>query len=456
MWLGLLFSMMCLATQFQQSSNEPSTNSIPVCFSQNSQDSVQLYREKTVQCLVLGNYIKSAPYTIPTLILYFTSEQFRFRDTQLGTWVLLAMIIRIALRLGFHRDPSHSPNISPFDGEMQRRVWITIVQLDLATSAQAGLPRMLREELYDTAEPRNLRDADFGEDTVTLPPPRPEADFTQMSYWNAKTRILFAAGKIMDINSSMRSYPYAETMRLDRLLHEAYLTIPPTLRPRPISESIIDPPDILLGRIFLDQLFHKATCVLHRKYLALASYDEQYIYSRQCCITSSLKILQHQSFLDHETQAGGRLHQDRWKLSSLMNYDFLLAATILCVILDNDLKMPTQIHGLSRQEGQSRVDIIRSLSEAYRIFTQASKSSREAHKASRALQIVLQKINQVTMTQSFDTMATSPETSYSNSQPEFLSSGRVLIPPSVPTSCVDRTYHLRTHVSMELDDGYAK
>lgn len=78
------------------------------------------YREKIVQCLVLGRYTKSVPYTIETL-LYFTVEHFQCEDTQVGNWTLLGMIVCLAMRMGYHRDAAHSPQISPYHGEMRRR-----------------------------------------------------------------------------------------------------------------------------------------------------------------------------------------------------------------------------------------------------------------------------------------------------------------------------------------------
>jgi hypothetical protein len=62
MWLGLLFTMMCLATQFQQILGTEATG-IHESFSspQDHQNLVQFYREKIVQCLILGKYTKAAP-----------------------------------------------------------------------------------------------------------------------------------------------------------------------------------------------------------------------------------------------------------------------------------------------------------------------------------------------------------------------------------------------------------
>ncbi|KAJ6036784.1 fungal specific transcription factor domain protein [Penicillium herquei] len=92
--------------------------------------------------------------------------------------------------MGYHRDAKHFSSISPFDGEMRRRVWAMIVQLDSSVSTQLGLPRLVKESDTNTAEPRNLVDSDFDEDISILPPSRPEIEVTPTLYVLTKLRLL--------------------------------------------------------------------------------------------------------------------------------------------------------------------------------------------------------------------------------------------------------------------------
>ena len=180
---------MGLATQFQQSTDDE-TGSINQSFQsgKSPQDLVRIYREKVVQCLVLGKYTKSVPYTIETLLLYFMIGHFQCEDTQIGNWILLGIIVRIAMRMRYHRDASHYPRISPFQGEMRRSSWAMIVQLDLITS-QIGLPRMMKDWQSDTAEPRSLLDDDFDEDVTEPPASRPDTDLTTLVYFVTKKKV---------------------------------------------------------------------------------------------------------------------------------------------------------------------------------------------------------------------------------------------------------------------------
>lgn len=135
------------------------------------------------------------------------------------------------------------------------------------------------------------------------------------------------------------------------------------------------------------------------------SVQSKYIYSRQSCRDAALQILQHQSTLHQETQPGGQLFRDRWKVSSLVNHDFLLAATILCLDLDRDIaaRSSSQINGRAVDKGRGD-GVIHALCESYKIWLRSSKSSREAQKAAEALQIVLEKVKMASMTAMADGM----------------------------------------------------
>ncbi|KAL8722749.1 MAG: hypothetical protein Q9225_000810 [Loekoesia sp. 1 TL-2023] len=393
MGVGLLFAIMCLAMQFQSHRVDECHVMGPHPQSgQDNQHLVRLYQEKTAQCLVLGKYTKCVPYTIQTLILYFTTEHFQSEDTQLGNWILLGVIVRIAMRMGYHCDAGHSSQITPFQGEMRRRAWAILVQLDLVTSSQIGLPRMIKEAESDTAEPRNLFDKDFDDDTVVLPISRPETDLTPMLYVIVKNRIMSVLGRISDLNISTRPTSYAEVIELDTVIHKVRNAVPPSLQTQPTTKSLLDNPEVVMQRAYIALLLFKVQCILHHQYLVPAHSDSQYNYSRQSCIDAALQMLQLQSTLNQETQPGGRLYQYKWRVSSLVNHDFFLAATVLCLELDRDILVgsPHQSND-SATEVARRTTIMQALHESYRIWLQSSRSSWEAQKAAQALEIMLGK-----------------------------------------------------------------
>ncbi|KAJ9621983.1 hypothetical protein H2203_006864 [Taxawa tesnikishii (nom. ined.)] len=372
-WLGMLFAIMCTGAWYQQIvSPEIDPQAAVVAWR-----AIQTYKEKVSQCLVLGKYTKCAPYTIETLMLYSQLEAYQSQDTMVGTWVLYGIIVRLALRMGYHRDPSHSSRITPFQAEMRRRTWMQVFLFDVMAGAQIGLPRMIREWQADTAEPRNLRDEDFGEDTVRLPPSRPDTEHTNVQFFLAKYRLISIFGMINDLTTSTRASSYAEVMKLDKMLHDYLQAMPLPLRMRTMTESIMDNHNIIVRRIFMLLSFCRAQIVLHRKHLLLARTDGRYTYSSTTCIDAALRILELQCTLDQETQ-------------------FALAVTILCLQLSYELDEELS-RGTDRLEPDSsrQKRIIEILIKTYPIWLQLSKSSKEAHKLTEALKVVLGKAREM-------------------------------------------------------------
>ncbi|KFZ18639.1 hypothetical protein V502_04012 [Pseudogymnoascus sp. VKM F-4520 (FW-2644)] len=369
MWLGLLFTMMCLSAQLQQFSIDPHQMHNLSSVDPDPRILVDLFRDRIVQCLILGKYTKGGPYVLETLLLYFTIEHFLSKDAEIGLWILLGIIINLAMRMGYHRDPRYFSGISPAGWPM-------------------GLPRNIKEWQTDTSEPRNLFDADFDEHTKELPTSRPETEITPMLHILARNRIASVARVILDFTTDTRPYSYADVMRVEKRLDDAHFTIPSSLRWQPMSASITDTPQIIMQRISLEISFHKWRIALHRKYLFPSRQHLQNAHSRHVCMEAALNILELQDILDQETQPAGQLYEIRWKLSSLVTHDFLLATSILCFCLQSR-------YGIS--EGATEVKDINkiklALKRSHDIWLQPSLTSKESQKAVEALTMVLKKLD---------------------------------------------------------------
>lgn len=348
---------------------------------------VRSFREKAVQCLVLGGYTKAGPFVLETLILYLTVEHYLCEDAEFGVYLLLGVIVHLAMRMGYHRDPKHFSGIRPFDGEMRRRVWATIYHVDLGISAQMGLPRMVKERQVDTEPPRNLLDSDLDEAAPHLPPSRPDTEVTPMLYVLAKNRVASIAGAICDLITDIPPCTYDEVMRVDQKLHQTRLSLPPSLVWRPLAQSITCSSQVILQRLWLEINLLGLQITLHKRYcLGPDRQGEPHPYSRNACLTAAAKMLDFQSLVDDETQPDGQLHHVRWRVSSLINHQFLLATSVLCSLIRDGHGTPDETLNAAAGGGTIRQLLEKSLD----VWQRSSASSREAKKAAKALRVVLQ------------------------------------------------------------------
>ncbi len=341
---------------------------------------VATYREKTVQCLLAGEYTNAGLYVLETVIHSVYIELGMRGDADKDVWFLFALELNLAMRMGYHRDPCHFPGISPLQGEMRRRLWATVLQGDILVSSQMGMPRMICDWKYDTAEPRNLNDGDLSEHTAELPPPRPETELTPVLGIIARRRMFVALGAVSDVTAAVQPCSYAEIMRVDGVLQDAAANIPPPLKPKPMASSMTDPPEVIMARLFLAHLFYKGQIMLHRRFLYMGSVspdEDAYAYSRKACLDAALGALEIQDILDEETCPGGQLHMMRWRVSSIMNHTFLTATMVLCSMLSRG-------QTLQREE-----EILRALRRTRTVWLRASSTSWEAKKAAETVSIVI-------------------------------------------------------------------
>jgi hypothetical protein len=142
--------------------------------------------------------------------------------------------------MGYHRDPRHFKSLSPYDGEMRRRIWTHIYIFDAVLATQLGLPTVIKESICDALPPRNISDEDYDSTTNSLPPPRPDEEITQSSVTIAKFWLAKALAKVSDALSSLRPYSLSDAMSIDDGLNNAFKKVPSSMKHRPLSESILD------------------------------------------------------------------------------------------------------------------------------------------------------------------------------------------------------------------------
>jgi hypothetical protein len=86
---------------------------------------------------------------------------------------------------------------------------------------------MIDRSQVDTAEPLNLLDEDLSPDMQALPPARLGSEPTCIQFGVAKNRIICVFNMITDLTSSPRATaPYAEVLKLDKLLHDTFHASP--------------------------------------------------------------------------------------------------------------------------------------------------------------------------------------------------------------------------------------
>ncbi|KAI0390523.1 hypothetical protein F5Y17DRAFT_468869 [Xylariaceae sp. FL0594] len=329
MWLGLLFSIFSMAINVRESESDQFQYSAQ--FDYTSLGST--YREKTAQCLFLGQYTRCGPFVIETLLHHFAAEYTRRRDINNEAWLILSTTVHLAMRMGFHKDPDHFKSISPYEGELRRRLWAMICHLgsiDITISGQLGVPRLINDAFADTTEPRNLLDSDLSPNLVELPPSRPESEITPMLMVLSRLHAGRMYTAVTNIVTGSHPPTYTKVLQVDRQIEEMYFKIPEYCRTTPQASSVAEPGQLLLHRLSIQMSYQRAQIILHWQYLPLAKRDDRYSYSTKVTVSAALKIIDLYHVIFEGLKTGGRLYSMRWRVSSFFNHDLLIALSILC------------------------------------------------------------------------------------------------------------------------------
>ena len=352
-----------------------------------SQDALEIYRNLTIQCLIAEDYLRPSRYTIETLTLHFAVDQNLNFDASVGNWILIGVVIRLALRMGLHRDPSHWSNIRPLQTELRRRLWMTLYQMDFFTSTQVGLPRVIKDSQCDTHSPGHFFDHDIGMEDDEMPPERPLTDLTPLLYVIQRHKIIKVAAEIYDATEAGPPAPEA-ILGLDAKLQSTINAIPGFMRYKSsATSSIADDPVTIQHQISLDILIHKATYLLHRRSFVKSSSKTENATSNEICIQAALAILEHQQRISEEIQPGGLLFGTRWKVATSLNQEFLQATMMLCFALSRLGNQ--QVEAGNSSTIQRRDNIIEALATAKSLWEKNADRSMEARRAAKAIATIL-------------------------------------------------------------------
>lgn len=218
-------------------------------------------------------------------------------------WVTSGDLFRLALASGMHRDPSllASGKISAFEKEMKKRLWVTIMELELQSSLESGLQSSLTSLYFDTPAPANLPDDAFSTETQEMPASRPAEHFTSASYLNITLKSLpFRIHLAQLLNNPSSDMHYSDILHYDAQIHTMLSAIPSW-----------DDERATIPAALLNLQLRQYLLMLHKNYAKLAPKNQRYMYSFTTCIeVASSMLAVHEELLKNGILALNNLRND--------------------------------------------------------------------------------------------------------------------------------------------------
>ncbi|KAF5662719.1 hypothetical protein FHETE_7825 [Fusarium heterosporum] len=135
---------------------------------------LNLRKDKAIQRFTKGlktalskvNFLRNYDMEVlQALVLYLIS--LRGRSNHDAVWVLSGVVIRIANKMGVHRD-GDTLDLTPFETEIRRRVWWQIIVLDSMYAATSGMKPTFLPTGSNTRMPQNVNDTDFSAESTVI------------------------------------------------------------------------------------------------------------------------------------------------------------------------------------------------------------------------------------------------------------------------------------------------
>ncbi|RAH71188.1 uncharacterized protein BO66DRAFT_391092 [Aspergillus aculeatinus CBS 121060] len=142
-------------------------------------------------------------------------------------WTGSGELMRLAMAAGYHREVSPAARISSHDQEIRRRLWTTIVELDVQAALERGMPPTLRPDDFCTNCPLHINDDKLCESLdltqVAVPLGKlADTSFQVTLLQSLPTRLAICAY----VNGCDGTMEFEQVQKLGETLHKALQNIP--------------------------------------------------------------------------------------------------------------------------------------------------------------------------------------------------------------------------------------
>ena len=205
-------------------------------------------------------------------------------------WNHAGSVLRTAMSMGFHRDPTYFKRYSILHSEIRRRLWATIMEINLQASLSSGMSPGISVEDFDTEPPSNINDDEIDESMSTHPASHPAHIFTQSSLQVALFGSFPCRLEVVNlVNKHGVENSYKDIIRLDKELLRnlkdchaflARVAQDPSARFRPT----------VFSRKIIDLKVQQFLLVLHRPFAIKARDDLKFYYSHKVYLDTAIAV----------------------------------------------------------------------------------------------------------------------------------------------------------------------
>ncbi|KAJ5610038.1 hypothetical protein N7510_006757 [Penicillium lagena] len=203
--------------------------------------------------------------------------------TRVGTdlvWISAGSLTRMAMQMGFHQDPNRFEEMSTQQKEIRRRLWYTILELNVQAALDSGMSPMIRDEDYNTQPPSNVNDNDLDEGN-------PEEHPTHVSFQPVLASSLPLRLRVTRvINSLQEESSYEQVLAIGNELAQACRDAATEIEHAASMNKTAK-----FASSYCSHLLRRFPLCLHFSYAITAQKNPLYSYSQKVCLAAAQDIV---------------------------------------------------------------------------------------------------------------------------------------------------------------------
>lgn len=205
-------------------------------------------------------------------------------------WISAGSLVRMAMQMGLHQDPDCLEEMSVRQKEIRRRLWYTILEMNVQAALDSGMSPMVVDTDYNTHPPSNASDNDLEDAMQEEPRERTDLNPTRISFQSLLVGSLSLRLQATRVINSLQEEPsYDEVLALGNKLtiacRDAAIAI----------EQATSMGDVQFvagfASSYCSHLLRRFLLCLHFPYAIKAKTNPLYSYSQKVCLAAAQDLV---------------------------------------------------------------------------------------------------------------------------------------------------------------------
>ncbi|KUL87048.1 hypothetical protein ZTR_05751 [Talaromyces verruculosus] len=208
-------------------------------------------------------------------------------------WISTGSLMRMAMHMGLHVDPDHLGEMNELQKQIRRRLWYTILEMNVQAALDSGMSPMIHDGDYNTQPPSNVSDRDLLHTTGQQQEEALDGLFessNQSSLQSILAESLPLRLEVTRLINSLQDEPtYDHILTIGKELALASGEVTANLDRA--TSRINDLPARQFTQSHCSHLIRRFTLCLHFVYAIKSKRNPLYSHSQKVCLEAALDII---------------------------------------------------------------------------------------------------------------------------------------------------------------------